>query len=248
MSVDQNKEPLLFKLGSNIVLEMNYIPAGTFNMGSENVEHESPVTSVSLPDFWMGRYLITQEQWRTVAQTFEWSDNVLPQDPAFFKGNNHPVEQINWYEAVEFCNRLSLKFGKNFRLPSEAEWEYACRAGTESRFFFGNSKSALGDYAWFNDNSQHRTHPVGEKLPNPWGLYDIVGNTWEWCTDRWRQSYDQKLPEEHLLKNSIHESRLLRGASWNAFPGACAPTARNRILPTYRAFYYGIRVVCDAVS
>lgn len=248
MSVDKHKQNMTFDLGSGIILEMNYIPAGTFLMGSGNVEHESPVTQTDISAFWMGKYVITQKQWQTVAQTFEWKDRVLPADPAFFKGEQHPVEQINWYEAVEFCDRLNQRFGKNFRLPCEAEWEYACRAGTTTRFFFGDDKTDLNDYAWFNDNSLHRTHPIGQKLPNPWGLYDIIGNTWEWCEDRWRQTYDQALPEADLLKNSIHESRLLRGASWNAFPGACTPTARNRILPDYRAFYYGLRVVCDVVA
>jgi formylglycine-generating enzyme required for sulfatase activity len=248
MPTNRQKESLIFELGSDISLEMNYIPAGDFMMGSGAVEHESPVHQISIPAFWMGRYAITQKQWRVVAQTFEWENLVLPSEPAFFKSDQHPIEQINWYEAVEFCGRLSLKFGHNFRLPREAEWEYACRAGTTSRFLFGDDKASLGDYAWFNDNSLHRTHPVGQKLPNSWGLYDIIGNTWEWCEDRWRQSYDQKLPEVHLLKNSVHESRLLRGASWNAFSAACASTTRNRILPSYRAFYYGLRVVCDVIS
>lgn len=246
-SKNEKQKTVTFDLGSGIGLEMVYIPAGKFMMGSGSVEHESPVHEIDIPAFWMGKYVITQKQWHMVATTFEWENSLLPPDPAFFKGEQHPVEQINWYEAVEFSHRLSRKFSSPFRLPREAEWEYACRAGTTTRFFFGDDKKTLSEYAWFNDNSSHRTHPIGQKRPNPWGLYDIIGNTWEWCEDRWRQSYDQELPSDDSLINSVHESRLLRGGSWNAFPSACASTPRNRILPSYRAFYYGLRVVCDVI-
>lgn len=237
---------MIYDLGSGVSLEMVHIPAGTFLMGSDAATHEGPLHSVDVPAFWMGKYAVTQKQWRTVATTFEWVRRVLPPDPAFFKGDQHPVEQVTWYEAVEFCARLTRQLGRPFRLPTESEWEYACRAGSTSPFFFGDRQEELGDYAWFNENSSHHTHPVGQKACNPWGLYDMVGNAWEWCQDRWHRTYDNAPTDGSAwIEDSVNECRLLRGGSWNAFPGSCRSTPRNRILPSYKAFYYGLRVVCN---
>lgn len=239
------EETIKYSLTADFDLEMVTIPSGTFLMGSGAASHESPVHHVNIQGFQMGKFAVTQQQWRIVANTFEWSKIVLPAEPSYFRGDLHPVERITWYEAVEFCERLTIKFGRNFRLPTEAEWEYACRASTTTPYFFDLDKEDIGDYAWYNENSGHRTHPVGQKLPNPWGLYDIVGNAWEWCQDKWHRTYEDA-PNDNAawLEGSTNDCRLLRGASWNAFPGACRSTPRNRILPSYRAFYYGLRVVC----
>jgi len=246
MDKEKVQNNLIIDLDQANQLELVTIPKGRFLMGSTAASHEGPIRPVNIPAFLMGKFAVTQKQWRIVAGDFDWSETVLPPEPSFFKGNQHPVERITWYEAVEFCNRLTLKFGRTFRLPTEAEWEYACRAGSTNSFFFDETKEAIGDYAWYNENSGHHTHPVGQKLPNPWGLYDIVGNAWEWCQDRWHRTYDGA-PNDNSpwLEDSVNEGRLLRGASWNAFPGACRSTPRNRMLPSYRAFYYGLRVVCE---
>lgn len=244
--MDKVKNTIAYRLAPEVDLEMVVIASGSFLMGSGVASHESPIHKVNIQGFQMGKFAITQQQWRTVACNFEWSKIVLPPDPSFFKGNQHPVERITWHEATEFCDRLTLKFGRTFRLPTEAEWEYACRAGSTSPFFFDDTKDEIGDYAWYNENAAHHTHPVGQKRPNPWGLYDIIGNSWEWCQDNWHRTYDDAPQDGSAwLEQSVNECKLLRGASWNAFPGACRSTPRNRMHPNYRAFYYGLRVICE---
>jgi formylglycine-generating enzyme required for sulfatase activity len=184
---------------SSIGLEMVRIPAGTFLMGSERGQNdESPVHHVTLTnDFWIGRYEVTQGEYR----------EVTGEDPSRFNGDDRlPVEQVTWYEAVEFANLLSIGEGRSacydlngtviaaniyacdgYRLPTEAEWEYMARAGTTTDYFFGDDPGSLGSYAWYRDNSDTgfgiRSHPVGEKLDNPWGLHDVAGNVWEWVND-----------------------------------------------------------------
>ncbi len=130
--------------------------------------------SQEINSFAIGKYPITQEQYQAV----------MGVNPSYFQSNpQNPVETVSWDDAVTFCQKLSQLTGKNYRLPTELEWEYACRAGTTTNYYFGDDKEQLGDYAWYFDNSQETTHPVGQKLPNPWGLYDMLGNIWEWCQD-----------------------------------------------------------------
>jgi formylglycine-generating enzyme required for sulfatase activity/uncharacterized protein with von Willebrand factor type A (vWA) domain len=178
-------------------IRMMYIPQGEFWMGTEDEEierlvkkfgwdvyrREGPQHRVTVSSFYMGRYPITQAQWRAVASRTDLKvERDLNPDPSSFKYPprwDRPVERVNWYDAVEFCARLSKLTGKEYRLPSEAEWEYACRAGTTTRFYFGDDANQLGDYAWYSENSGFITHPVGQKLPNNWGLYDMHGNVWE---------------------------------------------------------------------
>ncbi len=171
-------------------LEMVDIPAGKFNMGSNEYEDEKPIHEVIVPAFQIGKYPVTQAQYQAVMEKASSS---------FSRNSQNPVKSVSKDDAEVFCKQLSKLTGKNYRLPTEAEWEYACRAGTETRFSFGDDESQLGDYAWFIDNSDNVTHPVGQKRPNLWGIYDMHGNVWEWCADKYHASYATK--PDNIKKN-----------------------------------------------
>jgi len=189
---------------------------------------------VNLQEFYLGKYPITQEQYQAI----------MGKNLSYFKDNpKNPVENISWNDAQEFCQKLSEKAGKNYRLPSEAEWEYAYRAGTQPRYYFGDNAELLGEYAWYNENSGSKTHPVGQKKPNNWGLYDMSGNVWEWCEDGWHENY-QNAPTDGTAWNDNHSvtnTRVLRGGSWTTDPGNCRSAYRN--YNYYRYNHYGFRVV-----
>ncbi|TRT77228.1 MAG: serine/threonine-protein kinase pkn1, partial [Microcystis flos-aquae Ma_QC_C_20070823_S18] len=231
-------------LPSDFNLEMVDIPAGKFNMGSNENENEKPIHEVIVPAFQIGKYPITQAQYQAV----------MGYNPSRFSGNpQNPVETINWFDAQEFCEKLSQLTGKNYRLPTEAEWEYACRAGTKTRFSFGDDENQLGDYAWFDGNSNNTTHPVGEKQPNPWGIYDIHGNVWEWCADQYHESYARK-PDNIKENGSIawrdnnitnNSSIIRRGGSWGSYPGNCRSVSWDRYVADDYSNDLGFRVVCD---
>jgi formylglycine-generating enzyme required for sulfatase activity len=156
------------------------IPSGSFMMGSvegEGEKDEHPQHKVTLDSFWIGIYEVTQKQYQ----------DIMGRNPSYFKGENLPVEQVTWDDAQEFCKKFSEKYNVKMRLPTEAEWEYACRAGATSQYYWG--KELDGDYCWYKKNSGDITHPVGEKKPNAWGLYDMAGNIWEWCMDWYNDRY-----------------------------------------------------------
>jgi len=226
-------------LPGNIKLEMVKIPAGSFLMGSaDNDEsdygNEKPQHRVNLQEFYLGKYPVTQEQYQAIMRN----------NPSDFKDNpKNPVENVRWNDAEYFCQKLSEKTGKNYRLPSEAEWEYACRAGTQTRYYFGDDETQLGEYAWYRENSGGKTHPVGQKKPNDWGLYDMSGNVWEWCEDGWHKNYENA-PTDGTAWNDNHSLtnlRVLRGGSWNAALGACRSACR--FFNVNRDFNFGFRVV-----
>ena len=161
--------------------------------------------------------------------------------PSHFKGAKNPVEQVNSNDVMAFCKKLSLKTGKNFTLPSEAQWEYACRAGSTGRFCFGDSDSGLGDYAWYSVNSGRQTHPVGQKKPNEWGLYDMHGNVWEWCLDRYDDRFYEKqvARERNPVNSNQGDYRVLRGGSWTTNPSYCRSANRHGVEPWSRGYRYG---------
>jgi formylglycine-generating enzyme required for sulfatase activity len=171
-------------------------------------------------------------------------------NPSYFKGpNDLPVEQVSWEEAGAFCGKLNAlekeQLGDaRYRLPTEAEWEYACRAGTETRFGFGDADAHLGEYAWFRRNSDGETHPVGQKQPNAWGLYDMHGNVWEWCWDWYDKEYYATLPASaaNPQGSSGAADRVVRGGSWFDFPRYCRAADRGRNTPGFRSFDVGFRV------
>ncbi len=225
-------------LGNSVKLEMIAIPGGSFLMGSEDYENTKPVHPVKLSPFHIGKFQVTQQQWQAVRG----------KNPSHFKGNNLPVENISWNDATRFCLKLSEKTGKEYRLPTEAEWEYACLAGSTGKYCFSNDQSRLRDYAWFDENSGDKTHPVGEKLPNDWGLHDMHGNVWEWCQDWYGQNYYTELSTQDDLVNprgpQSGSYRVLRGGSWIDLQDVARAVYRYNNDPANRVSSFGFRVVC----
>ena len=203
-------------LGNGIFLEMVHILEGTFIMGSpENEEgynkSQSPQHEVTVPAFFMGKYPITQKQWRIVAALPKININLEP-EPSHFQGDNLPVEGVSWYDTQEFCARLSQKTNKAYRLPSEAEWEYACRGGTTTAFYFG--KTISPELANYDSKYQGKTTEVGKFPANPFGLHDMCGNVWEWCEDGWHEDYINAPGDGSVWLNNSNNRRVLRGGSW----------------------------------
>jgi formylglycine-generating enzyme required for sulfatase activity len=259
------------ELGDGVLLEMVEIIGGTFLMGApkgepESNEAETPQHEVMLSDFFISKYPVTQAQWRAVAQ-LPMVNCELDPDPSAFMGDNRPVERVSWRDAVEFCDRLSAKTGREYRLPTEAEWEYACRAGTTTPFYFGETlSSGLAIYDWdyaYNDGPKggdrredpSGTEPVGNFPANAFGLYDMHGNVLEWCLDTWNGSYSKK-PEEFKKNGNIpwvssdknDENRLLRGGSWYSNPRHCRSAYRDLNHPDIRSSLIGFRVVSSLAS
>lgn len=246
------------KLPGGAALAMVYVPGGRFWMGSpehelERLKWEGPQHQVTVPPFYMGKYPVTQRQWRTVSQ-LDPVDRFLAPAPSLFKSNDLPVERVNWYEAVEFCRRLSQHTGQDYRLPSEAEWEYACRAGTDTPFFFGATLST--DQANYNGYYIYgaakkglyrgKPMPVGSFPANGLGLHDLHGNVWEWCADYWHKNYEGA-PEDGRawLSSDKNKSRVVRGGSWYAHPADCRSASRDRNYPGNTPYNNSFRVVCS---
>ncbi len=247
-------------LGDAIPLDMVFVTAGRFMMGSaddepERRESEGPQHQVTLPSFFMGRYPVTQAQWRAVA-AIDKIDIELKPDPSNFKGANLPVEQVSWYEAVEFCERLKKYTKRPYRLPSEAEWEYACRAGTTTPFAFG--KTLTTEVANYDGNNTYnggpegdyrkKTTPVDEfKCANSFGLCDMHGNVWEWCADHWHENYEgAPIDGSAWLSAEETSNCLFRGGSWGSLPRVCRSATRFNFRPDDRTYFIGFRVCCAA--
>lgn len=225
------KTPKIIRTKSGV--EMVLIPGGWFEMGSDRGRsNESPVHRVWVDSFLMDRYEVTQEQYA----------KLMLGNPSHFKGPDRPVEQISWAMAALYCNARSRAEGlepcydeetgecnfqaNGYRLPTEAEWEYACRARTDTNYFFGNDARRLREYAWYAENSLGRTHPVGRKKPNPWGLYDMYGNVAEWCNDIYGENYYRSSPERNPRGPADGERYVLRGGSWSSSADACRSSYR----------------------
>lgn len=243
-------------LGEDITLEMVVIPGGTFMMGSvagEGYNDEKPQHEVTVQSFFMSRYPITQAQWQAVATLPQVKQEINPY-PSRFKGHNRPVERVSWYDAVEFCLRVTKHTGRSYRLPSEAEWEYACRAGTSTPFHFGETITTdlanyNGDFKYAEVIYREETTEVGRfGVANNFGLYDMHGNVWEWCQDNWNNSYEGA-PIDGNEWQDIDKSnnrRILRGGSWGNFPGDCRSACRYLSLAKYDYTFVGFRVACAA--
>jgi len=247
-------------LGDKVTLTLMLVPAGEFRMGApldepDSEDRERPQHLVKVPQFFMGRYPVTQAQWRVVAAMPEVTRK-LDRDPSRFKGDNRPVEKVSWDDAVEFCARLSAHTGREYRLPSEAEWEYACRAGTTTPFHFGETiSSELADYdgtTSYADGSrgEHRgeTTPVDQfDVANAFGLTDMHGNVFEWCQDHWHSNYDGAPTDGSAWQEGRDLStRVRRGGSWFFNPRICRSASRFDLNPGNRSYDIGFRVCCSA--
>ncbi len=221
-------------------MEFVLIPAGKFIMGSPSDEQgrwdaEGPVHKVTIKNpFSMSKYPVTQKQWIAV----------MDYNPSQFKDEERPVENVSWNDVQDFIKKLNEKdsTGK-YRLPSEAEWECACRAGATTRYYFGDNESELGDYVWYNENSGSETHPVGLKKPNAWGLYDMHGNVWEWCQDNWHDSYNGAPSDGSPWESVSSADRVFRGGSWRHNARICRSAYRGRSDSDYHAGILGFRLL-----
>jgi formylglycine-generating enzyme required for sulfatase activity len=233
--------------GIFFIPELVYIPSGTFQMGSNNDgDEEQPIHYVTVASFYMSRFVITQAQWRAVADLTKVNNDLTPEpfsklNPQNFIGDQLPVVMVTWNDAAEFCARLSLATGRTFRLPSEAEWEYACRAGTTTNY-------PLGDEIpedQFNCASDGLT-PAGKYPPNAFGLYDMHGNVSEWCEDTWHDNYLGAPTNGRAWVDEANDTaRVLRGGSWNDIAEKCRCASRSRFEPDFRFNFTGLRVVCS---
>jgi formylglycine-generating enzyme required for sulfatase activity len=232
------------RFGMKLVL----IPAGEFVMGSSEsaealakefdmeakwFEKEHPQHRVKITKpLYLGVTEVTQEQY----------ERVMGENPSVFKGDpQRPVETVSWEDVKEFCERLSEKEGKTYQLPTEAQWEYACRSGSTTKWCFGDSESQLDDYAWYDDNSGDTTHPVGQKKPNAWGLYDMHGNVWEWCANWWDDDYSESSSTDPTGPSS-GSFRVFRGGSWYSPAGDCRSAYRDYFLLWGESCGLGFRV------
>jgi formylglycine-generating enzyme required for sulfatase activity len=237
-----NDVPSEIRTESGVV--MVQLPGGRFTMGDENEQDATP-HKVYVSAFYIDKYLVTQEQY----------EGLMGENPSRWEASNNPVEQVRWSDAVRYCNARSRAEGLepcydletwqcNFdadgcRLPTEAEWEYACRAGTRTAYFFGDDPSKLKDYAWFEDNAGGQPRPVGQKPPNPWGLYDMHGNVWEWCNDFYKVDYYQESPQENPKGPKTGDNKVVRGGAWKFSARSCRSGYRYNEDPGYVDVCFG---------
>jgi len=266
---DRQASYFIESLTDGITLQMIVVPAGEFNMGSPKDEpgrsdDEGPQHLVNVPSFCMGRYPVTQAQWRFVAELPP-VEQELALDPSQFKGDTLPVEQVSWYDAVEFCARLSAYTQRTYRLPSEAEWEYACRAGTvrlsahveaTTPFYFG--AMITPEVVNYNGNYTYNNSPKGEyretttpvdhfEFANAWGLSDMHGNVYEWCEDHWHSNYEGAPTDGSAwLSENEDAARVIRGGSWIHDPVNCRSACRASSYPRVTLTVVGFRIVCSS--
>ncbi len=256
-------------LGNGSELEMVAIPGGSFRRGSKNQEKgdhtssEKPENSVTTAAFFLSKYPITQAQWRAIAQLPKINLELNPA-PSFFQGDNLPVERVSWYEAIEFCQRLSRATGKDYRLASESRWEYACRAGTTTPFYCGETLTSerANYFAVYDPYAEEpssaylaRTTPVGSFAPNNFGLYDMHGNVGEWCADSWHRNYEGTPPldgsawldRDTRLQPRYRSARLVRGGSWGDEARHLRSANRTFCLPDQHYSVLGLRVMADSL-
>jgi formylglycine-generating enzyme required for sulfatase activity len=243
-------------IGNGITIDLVRVPAGKFMMGSNEHDSEKPIHEVTLQEFWMGKYAVTQKQWQAV----------MGNNPANFKGENLPVEKVSWHDAMEFCEKVSQKIGKKLRLPTEAEWEYACRAGTNTPFLCGETITT--DLVNYDGNHPYGEAPKGQYrqktvdvdsfYPNQWGLYQMHGNVWEWCLDDWHDDYSAKpvrlkqngnepWGDVNINKND-NRSHLLRGGSWNYYARFCRAAVRDWDYARLQDLTFGFRLLLASSS
>jgi formylglycine-generating enzyme required for sulfatase activity len=231
---------ILFKVtasGKNVLEpEMVFVQGGSFEMGSNFGDlDELPAHAVTLSDFYIGKYEVTQVQWMVL----------MGDNPSKFQGcDNCPVEQVSWSDVQSFISKLNQQTGKSYRLPTEAEWEYAARGGLSSKGFIASGSDYLNDVAWYNGNSGGTTHVVGTKQPNELGIFDMSGNVWEWCSD-WYEPY-KSYKQINPRTTALGESKVDRGGSWTSSEYFCRTTLRFKNYPDIRNFNMGFRLILDS--
>ena len=232
----KQKEQTLSPILQNLINNMVRVEGGTFTMGATSEQgsdayvSEKPAHQVTLSSFSIGKYEVTQEEWQAV----------MGSNPSKFKGAKLPVERVSWTDCQEFIRKLNALTGKRFRLPTEAEWEYAARGGNRSRGYKYAGSDNLGSVAWYTDNPSSQTHPVGQKSPNELGLYDMSGNVWEWCQD-WRGEYSSNA-QTNPAGPSSGSNRVGRGGSWHSNARRCRSSYRNNGTPSDRYCTLGLRL------
>jgi formylglycine-generating enzyme required for sulfatase activity len=230
LSAAEPQPRLTVDLGGGVGIEFVLIRPGSFSMGSEKGEEPVHTVTISKP-FYLGKYEVTQEQWQAL----------MGVNPSEFKGPKNPVESVSWEDCQAFVEKLNAKAGAGaFRLPTEAEWEYACRAGTSTEFCFGDAKAALGEYGWYKGNSESKTHPVGTRRPNAWGLYDMHGNVREWCQDGYGDYGADAATDPKGREGDT--TRVHRGGAWEDDSGDCRAASRHGEAPGF-VIDFGCRLV-----
>ncbi len=232
----------MVRIQNSLSIDMVKIKAGSFQMGPNKYDSEKPIHKVTIDyDFELGKYPVTVGEYlhfvkATKKEILEkWSK----------EKENHPITDVSWNDAVEFCNWLNEQQKEYlYRLPTEAEWEYACRAGTDTSWSFGDDKEKLTEYAWYYDNSENSTHNVGEKKSNPWKLHDMHGNVWEWCQDDFEDNYNNTPRDGTAHKLDEKDKRkVLRGGSWYNYAFDARSSYRYRFIPSIRSDGVGFRLL-----
>lgn len=235
VAVSGPEKNLAIDLGGGVKMEFVLIRPGSFLMGSDKGgDDEKPAHKVTFSKpFYIGKCEVTQEQWQMVTGV----------NPSTFPGAKNPVEQVSWKDCQAFIEKLNNKVsGREFSLPTEAQWEYACRAGSITDFCCGDADGDLGEYAWIIGNSGNTTHPVGQKKPNAWGLHDMHGNVWEWCQDAYHGSYEGA-PADGSAWILAGSDRICRGGCWSRGPSGCRSSLRFFFTQDNRCNYLGFRLV-----
>jgi len=216
--------------------EMIFVEGGTFMMGSDDGENdEKPVHSVTVNSFYISKYEVTQKEWL----------EIMGNNPSYSKGDNLPVENVSWNDIQEFIKKLNQTTGKTYRLPTEAEWEYAAKGGNKSKGYKYAGSNNIEEVAWYSNNSDGETHPVGTKKPNELGIYDMTGNVWEWCQDWYDKEYYRNSPSNNPKGPSSGTRCVLRGGSWVSSYSYCRSAIRNYVNPDGVNNYFGARLVLD---
>ena len=220
---------------NSIGMQFKLIPTGEFMMGSEEFDWSKPAHTVTIQTpFYIGIHQVTQREWIAI----------MGNNPSKFNGDDLPVENISWNEVHDFVRKLNKKENTHkYRLPSETEWEYAARAGTTTQYSFGDDDLKLGEYAWYSENSGGKTHPVGNRKANPWGLYDVHGNVWEWVQDEWHNSYNGAPVDGSAWEDGVSAHRVFRGGGWIYSAGNCRSADRSSLGPGGRIHYLGFRLL-----
>ena len=240
------------EITNSIGMKLRLIPSGEFLMGSLESEKERSTGEQQhmvriTRAFYLGEHEVTQREWKAVMETKPWKGNEYVKE-----GDDYPATYVSWEDAVDFCKKLSRKEGKEYRLPTEAEWEYACRGGKTTRYHYGDDEIDLGDYAWYDKNTdkvkEEYAHRVGQKRANEFGLHDMHGNVWEWCSDWYNKKYLATSPTEYLQGPATGSKRVNRGGCWGSRSAFCRSAYREWDSPSRRYSSLGFRVAHSSVT